>query len=178
MAASRALMPTLTAALAVIPKPLPLNIELKRRSVPATDLVRAVLAAVDGRSQVLVSSFDWEALEIARSLAPDLALAPLSPPSPRRLAATDLTGDLFAAADAVGAFSLHCSRSMVDAAFIRRARARGYERLLAYTVNDREQAAEMFRGGLAGIFTDVPSMMVESFHPGRPGRPEHRAPSR
>lgn len=158
-------MPTLSDALGEIPETTALNVEIKRRLAPSADLVRSVSSALDGRSQVLVSSFDWDLLSLLRARAPELLMAPLSPSRERRALAEDPVGDLIAAGESLGAFSLHCSRSMVEPGLVERAAARGFDRLLSYTVNDPAEAEALFLAGFSGIFTDVPTAMVERFHP-------------
>ncbi len=161
-------MPTLIAALAAIPETMPVNVELKRRRAPAGALVDRVTADLEGRSQVLVSSFDWDLLARLRALEPELPLAPLSPSRERRALLRDPLGDLIAAGERLDAFSLHCSRSMVEPGLTERAAQRGFERLLSYTVNDPEEAEDLFARGFAGIFTDYPTAMVARFRPELP----------
>lgn len=156
-------MPTLATALTEIPEPMPLNVELKRRRASGGSLARAVLDALDGRTQVLISSFDWALLEIVRELAPKLPLAPLSAPSEIRALADDPAGDLIATGETLGAFSLHCSRSMIEQSLVTRAAERGFEHLVGYTVNDVAEAERFFAYGVAGIFTDFPTAMVSRF---------------
>ena len=90
--------------LTAIPEPMPLNVELKRRHAPSGIFARRVLAELDGRKQVLVSSFDRGLLEEIRKTAPDLPLAPIERHQPR---------ELLEAGRALGAFSLHCHRRLV-----------------------------------------------------------------
>lgn len=156
-------IPTLAAALDEIVEPLPINVELKRHDADRDELARSVLAALDGRSQVLISSFDWRLLESVRALAPEVPIAPLSAPREVRVLLADPAGDLIAAGERLGAFSLHCSRSMVEAALVKLADSRGFERLIAYTVNDLDEAGRFFGFGVAGIFTDQPTAMVRRF---------------
>lgn len=145
-------IPHLRDALAAIPESMPVNIELKRQRASLTKLARGVLDALGNREQVLVSSFDWKLLEKLRKLAPDLPLAPLERYRPQ---------DLLEAGKALGAFSLHCHRSMVTQHFIDRARGEGFERILAYTVNDEKLADQLLSEGISGLFTDFPTKLVE-----------------
>lgn len=147
-------IPLLKEALEVIPESLPLNVELKRRKAPPVKLLRTVLDQLDGRGQILISSFDWELLEKLRKLAPDLALAPIERHQP---------GKLLDAGKKFGAFSLHCHRRLVTRHFIERAAAEGFDRVLVYTVNEPSQADRMVEAGVSGIFTDLPSQLVEHF---------------
>ena len=147
-------IPLLRDALQVIPKSVPLNVELKRRRAPPGKLVRRVLDQFDGRGQILLSSFDWKLLERLRKLAPDLALAPIERHQP---------GKLLEAGKALGAFSLHCHRRLVTRHFIERAAAEGFDRVLAYTVNEPRLAERLVQDGVSGLFTDLPSTLVEHF---------------
>ncbi len=147
-------IPLLRDALEVIPASVPLNVELKRRRAPPVKLVRRVLDQLDGRGQILVSSFDWKFLETLRKLAPDLPLAPIERHQP---------GKLLAAGKALGAFSLHCHRRLVTRHFIERAAAEGFDRVLAYTVNEPRQAEQLIEDGVSGFFTDMPTKLVEHF---------------
>ena len=170
----RDLLPTFAEALAAIPEPMPLNVELKRRLAPPEGLVRTVLETLAGRSQVLLSSHDWDMLDRVRELAPDLPLAPISHPRTMQPTAPDEPGDLITAGAALGAFSLHCSRRLVTRGFIERATAEGSARTLSYTVNDPWEAECFFLDGLSGVFTDVPTIMLAHFRGAERGGDEYR----
>jgi glycerophosphoryl diester phosphodiesterase len=170
-----AFLPTFGEALAAIPEPMPLNVELKRQHASAEALVRTALDALDGRSQVLVSSYDWGMLEEVRRLMPDLPLAPRSHPRTMRPQAPDQPGDLIAAGTSLGAFSLNCPRRMVSRQFIERAAAAGFRTTLSYTVNDPQEAERFFAAGLTGVFTDVPTTMLEHFRGVEDSREQRRA---
>lgn len=147
-------VPLLRDALEVIPESVPLNIELKRHRAPPVKLARRLLDQLDGRGQVLVSSFDWRLLERLRKLAPDLPLAPIERHQP---------GKLLEAGKALGAFSLHCHRRLVTRHFIERAAAEGLDRVLAYTVNEPRRAEQLIEDGVSGFFTDLPTKLVAHF---------------
>lgn len=145
-------IPHLEEALAAIPDSTPLNIEVKRRKAPIARLARRVLAQIDSRTQILVSSFDWKLLQKLRSLAPDLPLAPIERHQPR---------DLLEIGEQLGAFSLHCHRRLATRHLVERAAAKGFERVLVYTVNDERMADGLLEEGVAGLFTDVPTKLIE-----------------
>ena len=147
-------MPTLAAALEIVPEKALLNVELKRRAANPKGLATAVLEVLDNRSRVLVSSFDWELLEVVRQLAPDLPLAPIARYRP---------GDLISVGRKLQAFSLHCHHRLVTQHFVERAAADGFERIFAYTVNETDQARRLLAEGISGFFTDLPTIMVKHF---------------
>lgn len=147
-------IPLLEVALAALPEPAPINIEIKRRRAHRGKLARVLLEHLDGRSQVLVSSFDFELLGKLRELAPELPLAPIERHQPRKLLETG---------QAIDAFSLHCHSRLVTRHFIERAAGEGFDRVLAYTVNDEHLAKRLFEDGVSGVFTDQPSKLVEHF---------------
>lgn len=147
-------VPLLAQALDVIPDSIPINLEIKRRRAHSGKLARIVVEQLNDRAQVLVSSFDWECLEKVRTLEPELPLAPIEKHQP---------GELIEAGKKLGAFSLHCHRRLVTEHFIERASAEGFPRVLAYTVNEPREAEKLVREGVAGIFTDMPTEMVEHF---------------
>ncbi|MCP4200860.1 MAG: glycerophosphodiester phosphodiesterase [bacterium] len=147
-------IPTLSEALAVIPEDVPLNVEVKRRRARRDRLARKVIQELDGRSPILVSSFDWELLRALRKLAAGLPLAPIERYQP---------GELLEAGGELGAFSLHCHRRLVTEHFIERASAAGFDRVLAYTVNEPHEAERLLKDGVSGFFTDLPARLVDHF---------------
>lgn len=151
LAPGGARVPLLRDVLEALPESTALNLELKRKRASRRSLARKLLEEIGDRSQILVSSFDWKLLGELRKLAPELPLAPLERRQPL---------ELLEAGKALGAFSLHCHRNLVTRHFVERADAEGFERILAYTVNDEQLAEELLAAGLKGIFTDLPSRLV------------------
>jgi len=142
-------IPELDAALDALPPGFPVNVEIKRWSAPRPLLAEAVAAALAGRANVLVSSFDWVLLAEMKRRAPHLPLAPLSE--------DDATG-LLAAGRELGAWSLHCHRRLASRELAAAARDAGRP-LLAYTVNDPAEARRLFGYGISGVFTDFPGTL-------------------
>lgn len=151
-------IPTLSEALALLPETFPVNIELKRRSAPGGTFARKLLGVLDGRGQVLVSSFDWELLHELRTVAPGLPLAPIERHQPK---------ELLAAGKQLRAFSLHCHRRLVTRHFIERAAAEGFDRVLTYTVNELHDAETLIEAGVSGLFTDLPTKLVDHLRKAR-----------
>jgi glycerophosphoryl diester phosphodiesterase len=132
-----------------LPLEIPLNLELKRRRAGASAVVRALTDQLALRGQVLVSSFDWPLLAEVRRRLPGLPVAPLG----KRQAQALLT-----AAEELGAFSVHCHRSLARRALIRAAEAAGRP-ILAYTVNLPGEARQLLGRSVAGLFTDFPGRL-------------------
>ena len=97
-------MPLLTDVLATVPESVPLNLELKRWRASRARLAETLAGALAGRARPLVvSSFDWELLDVVSGLLPALPLAPLG-----RARAQALLG----AAERLSATSVHCHRRL------------------------------------------------------------------
>ncbi len=101
----------------------------------------------------LVSSFSEVALQKARQVAPQLPLACLwvRPPP-----------DWLPRLEALGAFSLHCAAREIDAAILKTASANGIP-VLAYTVNDRDEATDLFARGVSSVFSDRIELVASSW---------------
>lgn len=142
-------VPRLEELLAAVPETVPLNLEAKIHHGRAETFARRLLEILDGRSQVLVSSFDWSFLATIRRLSPELPLAPIS---------RDDRDGLLAAGAELGAWSLHChhllaTRRLLDSPL------RAGRPVLAYTVNEPDCARTLLRRGVRGVFTDYPASM-------------------
>lgn len=137
---------TLPGVLEALPADMPLNVELKRQSAEPEAFARSLASALGDRPRILISSFDLRLLEVVHSGLPDRRLAPLGDDSP---------GELLAAALRLSAWSVNCHHSLADRELVDRA-ARP---VLAYTVNDVDQARELFDQGVAGVFTDSPGRL-------------------
>lgn len=125
---------------------------------PAT-LVRGLRANGWLRS-VVVQSFDWDFVEQAHALAPELVLGALGPPSSRggrRLTDAEkaLSPEFIEEIARRGARLIVWNRQ-VDAAAIALARDRGL-RVWVYTINEPAEAEAMVRLGVEGIITDDPA---------------------
>jgi len=130
---------------------MPLNIELKvDRPGQGRPLVAAVvreIRAAGAARQVLVSSFDHEALRQCHRTAPEIALAALAegahPP------------DLVASLRALSVCAYHPAEDLADPALIRTLRGAGLH-VNVFTVNDPARQRQLFAAGVTGIFTDYP----------------------
>ncbi len=155
-AGAGARVPSLAQVLAERPASLPLNLEIKRRIADRRLLAERVAGELGGHAGILVSSFDWKLLQTLRERGSALPLAPIG---------RYQRAPLVRAGRELGAYSLHCHRRLAGRRLVGAARAAGIDRVLAYTVNDPSEAAELEKNGLAGIFTDVPSRLVAARSP-------------
>jgi glycerophosphoryl diester phosphodiesterase len=130
----------------VLALPVPVAIEIK-----AEEAIPAVVELAHGRDDVLLSSFELEALEFLRHLAPELPLAFLS-----RDAGCDI---VLERAIEAGAYAFNPPASSVTPSLIERAHAAGL-RIMPYTVNDPADARRLFEAGADAIFTDAPASML------------------
>ena len=142
-------IPRLEDLLAAVPETTPLNLEAKIHPGRTGTFARRLLETLDGRGQILVSSFDWSFLAAIRRLSPRLPLAPIS---------RDDGDGLLAASAELGAWSLHChhllaTRRLLDSPL------RAGRPVLAYTVNEPDRARTLLRRGVRGVFTDYPALM-------------------
>lgn len=125
------------------------NIEIK----PTTGLeyqtgwqvALAARALWQGQTAPILSSFAIEALEAAQAAAPEL---------PRGLLLDEWRDDWLALTQRLGCVSLHLNHRLLDAARVQAIRQSGL-RILAYTVNDPQRAAELQRFGVDMICTDA-----------------------
>ena len=133
--------------LEALPVETPLNVELKRREADPERLVARLALDLDRRDRVLVSSFDWELLALVRCLLPEQLLAPIG----RRSA-----DELLLVADELGAWSVHCHRRLASEVVASGVSARP---VLAYTVNDADEARRLLKLGVSGLFTNAPGRL-------------------
>ncbi|RJL31992.1 glycerophosphodiester phosphodiesterase family protein [Bailinhaonella thermotolerans] len=173
-------MPTLGAALGLLAAleadGVRINVELKSDpSVPwlspdpfeFTELVVAELERHGRRGpDAAILSFDWRVLSAARSLAPAMqryALIEeqgLEPGTPwlGGLHLDDFDGDVAAAAAEIGATTLSPEHVLVTSELMARAHAQRLP-VVAWTVNEPDEAERLISLGVAGIVTDYPNRM-------------------
>lgn len=129
-----------------------LDIEIKPTSGTDRATAAAVVAclqqvwsASDRRPPAFLTSFSVDSLDAARTIAPEI---------PRGLLVWGETDD-WSIADRLGCFAILANEEIVDAAWIRPVRARGYA-TACYTVNDPARAATLRNLGVECIISDVP----------------------
>jgi glycerophosphoryl diester phosphodiesterase len=148
-------IPTLDEVLELLKGKLLVNVELKALEL-ASDLGAAVVAVVRAHAmvdQVVISSFNPFALRRAKLAGPEIECALLlAPDLPAwmRWAATRR----YSHAD-----TLHPEHTMVDAAYMARARKLRM-RVCPWTVNDEADMRRLIALGVDAIITDVPDVLA------------------
>ena len=142
--------PALAELLAALPPEHPIDVEIKRFRANYSWLARGVANALAERPNVLVSSFDWQALAYVRVLLPHIPVAPIEGRRPEAV---------LDAAKKLDAWSIHVHRRLANGELVAAARAAGRP-LLVYTVNDAAEARELFAIGVAGVFSDYPARLL------------------
>jgi len=103
----------------------------------------------------LLSSFDIDALAAAQQAAPEL---------PRGLLLDEWRDDWRALTTQLGCVSIHLNHRLLDEARIAALKDGGL-RILVYTVNKPERAAELLRAGVDAICTDRIDIIGPDFQP-------------
>jgi len=139
-------VPTLAEVLDLLAGRLALDLEIKQAGIERE--VVAVLAGYPD-AEWFVSSFDWDVLRAFRAAAPGAAMLPLA------MVADD---GLFAVARELGAKGVALFAGGIDAGVARRCEEEELE-LVAWTVNEVEEARRLREVGVAAVCTDVPALI-------------------
>ena len=136
-----------------------LNLEIKPTygwEVPTAEAAMNVLRARWPKNQpLLISSFSVEALQVAEKLFADAPRGLLTEAVPRNWKEKMATANCM---------SLHCLHSYVNKDICDAVREDN-KYLLAYTVNTRLQAKQLFEMGVHSVFTDYPELLIEQYSP-------------
>lgn len=103
----------------------------------------------DHLSPPMVSSFEIEALERAHEVAPGIA---------RALLVGRVRDGWELEIDRLGCSALHADQERLDAKTVASVTRAGLP-LFAYTVNDAARAADLFKWGVAAVFSDRPDLI-------------------
>lgn len=144
--------PTLHQILEAIPESQPVNLDIKRRTSEPLAIAKALATSLDGRDQILLSSFDWPLLAELKAHLPGYPIAPIGDRKP---------GALLDAAIELESFSVHCHRKLARGKFLVAAAEAGKPPLV-YTVNRPFLARNLLSRGAAGVFTDYPGRLRKS----------------
>lgn len=130
------------------------NVEIKPFPGTTEQTAVAVLSCINrfwpaSKPLPLVSSFDYDALALCRTLSPELPLGLL----------LDSWDDnwLLKAAE-LHCYSLHLNKSILTAKRVEAIKEAGYQ-LYAYTVNRRRQARKLLDWGVDAVFSDYPDLL-------------------
>lgn len=149
-------IPTLEQAFAALARwNLGANIEIKPSAGLARETARVTLETVKrawpaSLPAPLISSFEVEALVVARDLAPDL---------PRGYLVEDLPDDWLATARRLDCASVHPWHEPLTRAQLAALKAAGY-RVAVYTVNEAARARTLRAWGADSLITDDPPALV------------------
>lgn len=97
----------------------------------------------------LVSSFEWEALTLCRSISPEMPLG---------LLFHEWDEKWLDKAKQIDAYSIHCNRKILNQERVKAIKDQNYV-LCAYTVNWRFQAKKLLNWGVDALFSDYPDLM-------------------
>lgn len=130
------------------------NVEIKPFPGTTEQTAVAVLSSINrfwpsNKELPLVSSFDYEALVLCRTLSPELPLGLLldSWDEKWQQKAADLH-----------CYSIHFNKSVLTAKRVLAIKEAGYQ-LYAYTVNRRRQARKLLDWGVDAVFSDYPDLL-------------------
>jgi glycerophosphoryl diester phosphodiesterase len=130
------------------------NVEIKpcpgREAATARAVVETIRQVWPRRLPLLLSSFAWDSLSEARTVAPDL---------PRGWLVWGGPADWQARAAALACVSVHCADEFLTPAWARAIRRAGYQ-LAVYTVNDRARARQLRGWGVGCVITDRPDALA------------------
>jgi glycerophosphoryl diester phosphodiesterase len=146
-AGAGASVPLLAEVFDLLPASIGINVELKGRNT-APELCQ-FLRAHPARD-VLVSSFDHDALRAFHQVSRDVPVAPLFHRWRR---------NGWQIAEEFQAWSINLAVRIATPARIEQAHARGY-RVLVYTVNELAVAQGLVACGVDGVFTDHPELIT------------------
>lgn len=97
----------------------------------------------------LVSSFEWDALTLCRSIAPEMPLG---------LLFHHWDETWLQKAKQIDCYSIHFNRKILTADRVKAVKDQGYK-VCAYTVNWRYQAKKLFSWGVDALFSDYPDLI-------------------
>lgn len=134
------------------------NVEVKgdgpAAAAGAAAAVVDAVGAAGAADRVVVSSFDWAAVEQVRELAPSVPTALLA------FVVPDPAWFVAAAVDR-GCVAVHPHAAVADAALVTAAHDAGLA-VTVWTVDDPVWMAELAAGGVDGIVTNVPDVAVRA----------------
>jgi glycerophosphoryl diester phosphodiesterase len=131
------------------------NIEIKPYPGTAEQTTTAVLSAIQrywptGTPLPLISSFEWDALALCSSIAPEMPLG---------LLLHEWDEQWLEKAKQLGCYSIHFNRKILTETRVKAVKAQGYV-VCAYTVNRKRLANKLFQWGVDAVFSDYPDLLI------------------
>ncbi len=132
------------------------NVELKPFKKNQEELVSQVLSTIMQvwpleRTMPLLSSFDKKSLSLAQSISPDV---------PRGFLLDKWEEDWYETVESLGCKSVHFNQKCLTAERVAEIKQKGVL-LLAYTVNGKRRANQLFSLGVDAIFSDYPELLSQ-----------------
>ncbi len=150
-AARRMVLPSIEEIFEAVGPEVALNLDLKCRRAEIRRYSDVIARSLEGRDNIVLSSFRWELLAELRRRLPACELMPAVH---RRFAPALRTARLLRAP----AIAAH--HGFLRPGFLRAAISRGHA-VLAFTVNDAGEAKRLMRRGISGFFTNFPGRLRE-----------------
>lgn len=131
------------------------NIEIKPYPGAVEQTAVAVLSYIhrywpQSKDLPLVSSFEWEALLLCRSIAPEMPLG---------LLLDEWDEQWLQKAKQIECYSVHFNRKVLTAERVKEVKEQGYI-VCAYTVNRKRLANKLFSWGVDAVFSDYPDLLI------------------
>lgn len=131
------------------------NIEIKPYHGTAQKTTVAVISHLhrywpQNKPLPLISSFDKSALELCRSLVPEMPLG---------LLLDSWDKNWLASARQLNCYSIHINKRALSAARVQEIKAQDYK-LFVYTVNSKRQAKKLLAWGVDAVFSDYPDLLT------------------
>lgn len=131
------------------------NIEIKPYPGTAELTAVSVLSHIhrfwpQNKQLPLVSSFDWEALLLCRSIAPEMPLG---------LLLDEWDVNWLHKAKQLDCYSIHFNKKALNAERVKQVKDQGYK-VCVYTVNRKRLANKLFEWGVDAIFSDYPDLLT------------------
>lgn len=131
------------------------NVEIKPYPSATEQTTIAVLSHIHqfwphNKDLPLVSSFDFNALTLCRSIAPEMPLG---------LLLDEWDEQWLQKAKQLDCFSVHFNRKILTASRVKAVKDEGYK-VFAYTVNRKRLANKLFSWGVDAVFSDYPDLLL------------------
>ncbi|QBR85084.1 glycerophosphodiester phosphodiesterase [Legionella israelensis] len=131
------------------------NIEIKPYPGTSKQTTITVLSHINrywpqNKDLPLVSSFDWEALALSRSISPEMPLGFLL---------HEWDEDWEQKAEQLYCYSVHLNHRILTEERVKTIKNHGY-RVFSYTVNRKRLANKLFNWGVDAIFSDYPDLLI------------------
>lgn len=131
------------------------NVEIKPFPGAVEQTTTAVLSAIHrywpaDRQLPLISSFEWDALVLCRSLAPEMPIGWLL---------HEWDEQWLKKAKELECYSIHFNRKILTQARVKAVKEQGYI-VCSYTVNRKRLANKLFQWGVDAVFSDYPDLLT------------------